>query len=286
MPKKFEPTVVLDGLIFPEGPRWHDDKLWFADIHAHKVYTWVPGGSPETVADLPNWPSGIGFSEDGEMIVSSMRDGIVYKLVDGNLEVLADLSGHGAGTGKVNTILNDLTTDGRGNTYVDIYGIDGDADNGGIALVRPDGKAEIVADGLAFPNTVVVTPDYKTLMVSETSSDVITAYDLDEDGRLSNKRLWARIPGATPDGMCLDAEGALWVGSAFTDHFYRVKEGGEILTKIHMPGKFTLAPVLGGPNGTTLYLMTCISTIPQLEQGIGDGFIESVEVDVPGAGWP
>ncbi|WP_100809720.1 MULTISPECIES: SMP-30/gluconolactonase/LRE family protein [unclassified Microbacterium] len=279
--------VETPRLIFPEGPRWKGGKLWFTDVHAKAVYTWEPRTSAmEKIADVEGWPAGIGFRTDGRMIVSSMLDGLLLQQDGhGGLEVLTDLSPLATPLFGI-LYINDLVVDSRGNSYVNIYGLGGEQDNGGIALVRPDGEIEIVAENLAFPNGMVVTPDLRTLIVAELHSDVLTAYDVDDDGRLSNRRLWAQIPGATPDGICLDAEGAVWVGSAYTGHFYRVAEGGDVLADIVMPDTWTVAPALGGDDGKTLFLMTCVATREEQAAGKGKGYLHQLTVDVAGVGCP
>ena len=278
-------TVLASGLVMPEGPRWHDNRLWVSDIFGKRVVTVDREGVVETVAQVPNWPSGLGFRGD-QVLVTSMNDGLLLGLSDGGrLDVVADLSPYADGTNYWGCLINDMAVDGRGNAYIGFYGAGSNHDSTGILLVRPDGAALQVADGIAGANGIAITPDYSTLIIAELDSDHLTAFDIAEDGTLSNSRVWARVPGSTPDGICLDAEGAIWFGSVWTHEFFRVAEGGKVLDHIQLD-KCGIAPALGGPNGTTLYLCTAETSKAQLAKGEAKGFIECVEVDVPGAGWP
>ncbi len=275
----------LSGVIFPESPRWYQGKLLLSDIRGGRVISWQPDAGVEEVVRAANWPSGLGFTQGGDLLLVTMLDGRLWIVGGSGLQLFADLSGFGTG-GSAGEILNDMVVDGRGNAYVDLYGIQDDVENGGIVLVTPDGRAAVVADGLAYPNGLAVTPDNRTLLVAETKSSRITAFEIDTDGHLQRRRLWADLPGDTPDGICLDGHGALWVGSAFTERFCRVATGGAILDHITIPGKLTLAPMLGGRQGTTLYLLTCAASVSELEHGVGQGFVERREVTAPKAGWP
>jgi sugar lactone lactonase YvrE len=278
-------TLLASGLVMPEGPRWHDDKLWISDVYGKRVVTCDAEGVLTTVAEVPNWPSGLGFRGD-QVLVTSMNDGLLLQVSDdGSLDVVADLSSYADGTNYWGCLINDMAVDGRGNAYIGTYGAGPNHDSTGIVLVRPDGTALEVADGIAGANGIVITPDYSTLIIAELDSDHLTAFDIAADGTLNNSRVWARVPGSTPDGICLDAEGAVWFGSVYTHEFFRVAEGGKVLDHIQLD-KCGMAPILGGPSGTTLYLCTAETSKEQLARGEAKGFIEYVEVDVPGAGWP
>ena len=278
-------TVLASGLVMPEGPRWHDGKLYVSDIFGKRVVTVDPEGVVETIAEIPNWPSGLGFRGD-QVLATSMQDGLLLSLSEGGrVDVVADLAQYADGTNYWGCLINDMAVDGRGNAYIGTYGAGPNHDSTGIVLVRPDGTALEVADGIAGANGIVITPDYRTLIIAELDSDHLTAFDIADDGTLSNRRVWARVPGSTPDGICLDAEGAVWFGSVYTHEFFRVAEGGKVLDHIQLD-KCGIAPVLGGPNRTTLYLCTAETSKAQLAKGEAKGFIEYVEVDVPGAGWP
>lgn len=280
------PQRLADGLVFPEGPRWHDGRLWLSDMFANKVVTCTPDGTIDTVLDTGSvWPSGLGFLPDGSLVVATMQDGRLVRWENGSTSTLADLSDYGDGTKFWGSVLNDMVIDGRGNLYVGVYGTGRDHDESGIILRRLDGSVELVAEGLAIANGMIVTPDGKTLIIAELGSDHLTAFDVAADGTLDNRRVFARVPGSTPDGVCLDAEGAVWFGSVYNGEFFRVAEGGKVLDRIAVDG-FAVAPALGGADRKTLYLLTADTTKELLAQGKAKGFIEVVDVDVPGAGWP
>ena len=281
-----QPTLLASGLQMPEGPRWFDDKLWISDIFGRRVVTCDPDGTLTTVAKVENWPSGLGF-RDGRLLVTSMNDGLLFEVQDGgDLAQVADLTSYADGTHYWGCLINDMTIDGRGNAYIGVYGTGPEGKSTGIVLVRPDGSALEAASGIAGANGIVVTPDQATLIIAELDSDHLTAFDIAEDGTLSGQRVWARVPGSTPDGICLDAEGAVWFGSVYKGEFIRVAQGGKVLDRVDVGNKLASAPILGGPNGTTLYLCTADSTKERLAKEDAIGFIEYVEVDVPGAGWP
>ncbi len=280
------PRRLVSGLVFPEGPRWHDGRLWLSDMFASRVVTCTPEGVVETVLDTGDvWPSGLGFLPDGSLLLTTMQDARLVRWDKGETSTVADLSEYGDGTKFWGCVINDMVVDGRGNAYVGVYGTGADHDESGIVLRRMDGSTELVAGEIASANGMVVTPDGKTLIIAELGSDHLSAFDVAEDGTLQNRRVFARVPGSTPDGICLDAEGAVWFGSVYTGVFYRVAEGGKVLDQIEVDG-FAVAPALGGPDRKTLYLLTADTTKELLAQGKADGFVEVVQVDVPGAGWP
>jgi sugar lactone lactonase YvrE len=227
---QLETEVLATGFSFTEGPRWHDGRLWFTDMHMGRVYSLVPGGEPEVVFETDTFVSGLGFLPDGAMLVVSMLDRQVLKVVDGKGAVHADL------LTLAEYHLNDMHVDERGNAYVVNFGYDAfisaPSRPGSIVLVRPDGTATRASEPIAFANGTVTTPDGRTLLTAESYGAGITAFDIAEDGTLTNARLWAAMPSdAIPDGIALDAEGALWVAWAGLGGLVRVKEGGEILER-------------------------------------------------------
>jgi sugar lactone lactonase YvrE len=277
----YEPTVLLDGLVFPEGPRWRDGKLWFSDMHAHWVMTVDMAGNAEKVVEVPQRPSGLGWLPDGRLLVVSMQDRRLLVMGDGALRELADLTPHTSGD------INDMVVDGKGRAYIGNFGGElSSPQPTTLVMVTPEGQARVVADGLVFPNGTVITPDGRTLIVAETFGQRLTAFDVAEDGSLSGRRVWAELGEAVPDGICLDAEGAVWVASPFTSDFRRVREGGEVIEAVPVPGQFAVACMLGGEDRRTLFLLIAETTMEQLAQGISNGWIETVRVEVPGAGWP
>jgi sugar lactone lactonase YvrE len=254
-------------------------------MFASKVIRWTPAGGLSTYAEVAGRPSGLGFGRTGDLLVASMTDGKLLHASDGDLKMYADLSAYSTPRPPRWAIINDMVVDGRGNAYVDIAGLGSAGDDAGIALVRPDRSTEVVADGLLIPNGMVVTPDNRTLIVAELGSDRLVAFDIGDDGSLSGRRIWARVPESTPDGICLDSEGAVWVGSVYREEFLRVAEGGEVLARVPVH-RFAMAPALGGEDGTTLFMMTADTTQRDLAELRARGFIEAVTVEVPGAGWP
>ena len=276
-----EPRILLAGLVFPEGPRWRDGKLWFSDMRGLQVMTVDLDGRSEVVAHVPNMPSGLGWLPDGRLVIVSMHDRQLLVPGPEGLTTWADLSEVATGE------CNDMVIDAGGRAYVGNFGaMAGDVRlPASIALVE-NGSARIVADDLMFPNGTVITPDGRTLIVAETLAARLTAFDIAADGSLANRRVFAELGAATPDGICLDAEGAVWVSSFFTGEFLRVKEGGEILQRVPTPGKFATACMLGGASRRTLFLMTAAGSLEDMYASRTQGFIEILDVDVTGAGWP
>ena len=278
-----ETRVLLDGLVFGEGPRWHDGKLWFSDMHAHRVMTVNLDGKTETVAEVPGQPSGLGWLPDGRLLVVSMTDRRLLRLDPDGLTEAADLrelaSYH----------CNDMVVDRQGRAYIGNFGFDLIAQQpfapAEIVLVTPDGNARVVADEMAFPNGSVITPDGHTLIVGETFGSRLTAFDIKPNGSLTGRRVWAQLEQAVPDGICLDAEGAIWVASPMSAEVLRVREGGEVTHRIKVSTQ-AYACMLGGPERRTLFVLTAETTNPDEARAKKSGRVETVEVDVPGAGLP
>ena len=281
--------VLLDGLVFPEGVRWHDDKLWVADQHAHKVWTCDLDGKAEVVAELEDMPSGLGFLPDGTPLVTEMRTQRVFRIRNGGLELHADFNSLRPGW------INDMVVDGKGRAYVgQRQGKYAQANEGpeSVVLVEPDGRYRVVVDDIQGPNGTIVTPDNRVMIITEGGLRQLTAFDIEEDGSLVNRRVWAG--NVRSDGICLDAEGAVWVGSPQEHQFMRVREGGEIADRIEVDG-WAIACVLGGPDRRTLFMLCTHTNIESIRR-LGDpgldhtsdsrGRVEMVQVDVPGAGWP
>jgi sugar lactone lactonase YvrE len=278
-------TVILDGLAFPEGPRWHDGRLWFADQHDKRVVAMSVDGAAETIVEVPQQASGLGWLPDGRLLVVSMLDRRVMRLEpDGSLVVHADLAALAPGA------CNDMVVDARGRAYVGNFGFDMYAGEKPaetcVILVEPDGRARVAAEGMSFPNGSIITPDGATLLVGESMASRISSFDIAADGTLSNRRVWAQLEGATVDGMCLDAQGAVWSACPFTGRVLRVLEGGEVVDEVKgtHPGAF--ACMLGGDDRRTLYVCTAPTHVPADARVAHGGRIEAVRVDVPGAGLP
>jgi len=279
-----KPRVVLDGLRFPEGPRWHEGRLWFSDMHDGRVWTIDDAGRAACVISLDgDEPSGLGWLPDGRLLVVAMHARkLLRREADGRLVEHADLSGI------ADFHANDMVVDAQGRAYVGNFGFDlhGRAPHRStqLALVHPDGRAEVAATDLLFPNGTVITPDGRTLILGESFAAQLTAFDVDGEGRLSNRRVWAKLERAIPDGICLDAEGCVWVASPVSHAVLRVREGGAVVEKVEVERQ-AFACMLGGADRRTLYVCTAATPDPA-ESGARTGRIESVEVAAPGVGWP
>ena len=276
-------SVLLDGLAFPEGPRWHGGRLWFSDMHFHRVVAVDLGGNAETIVEVPSRPSGLGWLPDGRLLVVSMRDRKLLRLEPGGLVPHADLSD------MASFDCNDMVIDAQGRAYVGNFGYDlhaqADFKTAELVMVTPDGDTCVVADGLDFPNGTVITPDGRTLIVAESRGRRLTAFDVSSDGLLSGRREWAPLPDSVPDGICLDAEGAIWIASPMSAEVLRVREGGEVTQRIPTSTQ-PFACMLGGPQRCTLFACTAESSDPDETRVRATGRIELAEVEVPGAGLP
>ncbi len=278
------PAVVVEGLAFPEGPRWRAGQLYFSDQHDRRVVRMDPSGKADTLVEVPEQPSGLGWLPDGRMLIVSMLDRRVLRLEDGRLVEHADLSELATGE------CNDMVVDAQGRAYVGNFGFDmyggEDARETCIIRVDPDGTDSIAADGIAFPNGTVITQDGGTMIVGESYTGRLTAFTVGSDGTLSGRRLFAQLQGAVPDGICLDAEGAVWVACPLTGRVLRVRDGGEVLDEIKVTNDFAYACMLGGDDRRTLYMCTAASSDPKETVRLRSGRIEAIDVDVPGAGLP
>jgi sugar lactone lactonase YvrE len=275
--------TLVEGLTFPEGPRWHDGKLWFSDFYTHRVLRAGLDGHLETVAAVPHQPSGLGWMPNGDLLIVSMLDRQLLRLAGSRLEIFADLS-------EVATFhCNDMVVDRAGRAYVGNFGFDLHAgatpSPAALARVEPDGRVFPAASGLMFPNGMVITPDAKTLVIAETFANRLSAFDVDAAGNLKNRRVFAELPGIFPDGICLDAEGAVWVADARGMQVVRVFDGGRIERTVATGERRVYACMLGGEARRTLFLCTSSGSGPEMTKK-RDGKIEFVEVDAPGAGLP
>ncbi|MBI5601831.1 MAG: SMP-30/gluconolactonase/LRE family protein [Deltaproteobacteria bacterium] len=279
----YETAVLAEGLLFPEGPRWHNEKLWFSDMHDCWVRTVDLSGKMEKIFEVPHSPSGLGWLPDGQLLVVSMIDRRLLRLDPEGLSEAADLMD------LASFYCNDMVVDQQGRAYIGNFGFDLAAGAplapAEIVLVFPDGRARIVAKDLLFPNGCVITPDGRTLIVAETFGNRLTAFDIDPDGSLSNRRLWANLEGVHPDGICLDAEGAVWVAAPSPGLVLRVLEGGKVTDQMRVSTK-PFACMLGGPDRRILFVCTSGSYISDEGRPRAGGRIEMVEVKVSGAGLP
>lgn len=278
-----ETTPLVDGLVFPEDPRWHDGKLWFSDIHAQRVMTVDPAGHTDTVVEVPDWPSGLGWLPDGRLLIVSVTERRLLGWTPTGLTEVADLRPFAPYP------CNDMVVDSQGRAYVGHIGYDFFGGKplvpGTILLAKMDGNVRLAADGLHFPNGAVLTPDGHTLIVSESFGERLTAFRVTEDGSLQERRVWASLEGRVPDGICLDAEGAVWVASPASNDVVRVREGGDITHRIAciLP---PYACMLGGEDRCTLFVLMAATHVPEEVRALKSGRIETVAVPVPGAGLP
>jgi sugar lactone lactonase YvrE len=261
------PTTLIDGRTFVESPRWHEDRIWFSELYTNEVMSAKEDGSDLRVeATVPQQPSGLGWLPDGRLLVSSMRDRkLMRREADGTLVVHADLSTHARG------FCNEVIVDQQGRAYVGDFGFDLDAGApmgpASIHRVDPDGAITEVAKDIWFPNGCALTED-DVFIVNESFGNRISAFDLTDDGRLANRRNWAEfgpLPTAAtvteawtefvmvPDGMCIDAEGALWIADLASEKLLRLREGGEVLDEID-PGMMPFGMALGGSDGRTIFI--------------------------------
>lgn len=280
-----KPEVLLRGLAFGEGPRWHEDRLWFSDMHKDRVEAVGLDGKSEVIVEVPPRPSGLGWLPDGRLLIVSMVDRKLLRLDDGRLTEVADLSSIATWH------CNDMVVDAQGRAYVGNFGWDIEVEpalepvGAALTLVTPDGDTRVVANDLIFPNGAVITPDGKTLIIGETFAGRLSAFDIRDDGSLSERREFAALPGIAPDGICLDAEGAVWVACPIGGRVVRVKEGGTITDDIKVE-TLAFACMLGGPQRKHLFICTAKHSKSEECRAEHTGNIEVLEVDVPGAGLP
>ncbi len=277
--------TLLTGLVFGESPRWHDDRLWFSDWGAQEVIAVDLDGKSEVITYIQSFPFCIDFLPDGRLLVVSARDRLLLRREpDGSFVTHVDLSSLSTNP------WNEIVVDGRGNAYLNNIGFDfpgGEFAPGIIALVTQDGSARQVADGVAFPNGMVVTPDNSSLILAESYGKRLTAFDIDASGNLSNRRLWADLGDGAPDGICLDAENAVWYGDVPNKRCVRVREGGEVLQTIALDrGCFACA--LGGADKRTLFLVATEwrGTTSMAGSGVRTGQVLTAQAPTPGVGWP
>jgi sugar lactone lactonase YvrE len=285
-------TILVDGLYFGEGPRWHDGRLWFSDFYAHAVKSVDESGALRTELELDDQPSGLGWLPDGRLLVVAMKERAVKRLDAGGLVVHADIShltGH---------LCNDMVVDARGTAWVGNFGFDLDAelkarglealvDHPVTNLVRvdSDGSVHLAARDMHFPNGSVITPDGKTLIVAETLAGCLTAFTIAGDQSLTHRRIWASLPGVAPDGICLDENQQMWVANALDCEVLLVAEGGEIVNRL-ATSQNCYACMLGGRDGKTLFVLTAVSSGGEEASAAKTGKIEIVRVDAARAGWP
>jgi len=281
--KTYRAQTAVQGLAFPEAPRWHEDRLWFTDQHGRAVHAMDTEGRLETIVRTKDLPGGLCWLPDGTALVVYMTERRLMRLSGSKLTEYADLSRHAS------FHCNDMVADGLGRVYVGNFGFDlhGGAPvrDAEVLVVDVDGEVEVFTRDVVFPNGSVITPDGQTLLVAETFAHRITAFQLDARGRTQSRAVWADLGDATPDGICLDAENALWVASPGTRQLIRVKQGGEPIARCETLGT-PYACMLGGSDRRTLYVCTSETDSPEDAPRLRSGRIEQVRVEAPGVGLP
>jgi sugar lactone lactonase YvrE len=279
----YHSSTIAEGLAFPEAPRWRAGRLWLTDQHARAVLAMDPAGALERIAATEDLPGGLGWLPDGRLLVVFMTQRRVMQLTNGALVEYADLSG------KASFHCNDLVVDAAGRAYVGNFGFDlhGGAEVAPAEIIRidGDGTAEVFARDVVFPNGGVITPGGDCLLVAETFAHRISAFGLDSEGRMASRQVWADLGEHTPDGICLDADGAVWVASPGSRALIRVRQGGAIVDECLTRGT-PYACMLGGEDRRTLYVCTSETDDPREAARRRSGRIEQVRVEVPGAGLP
>ena len=277
-----EVQTLMSGLAFGESPRWHEGRLWFSNWVAQEIVAVDLEGRSQVVVRVPfeSFPFSIAWLLDGRLLIVSASDQpLLRREPNGSLTAHADLGGLEAGG------WNEIVVDGRGNIYINGLSRDKSA-QGIVALVTPDGSARRVAEGFAFPNGMAVTPDNSTLIVAESFGKKLTAFEIAADGGLSKRRVWADLGNGVPDGICLDADGALWYGDVPNKRCARVREGGEELQSIALDrGCFACA--LGGADRRTLFMLTAEwRGFDNMTDQPRTGQVQTVRAPAPGVGWP
>ena len=278
-------TTLLDGLVFPECPRWRDGNLWFSDCHDGKVIKMEPGGRVLESFEVPGGPSGIGWLPDGDMLFVSIDDLCIYRRSrDGELSRHADLSGHH----RFHT--NDMVVDGAGNAYVGEVGFRFDQEEPRstcLLLVRPNGAIEVAAEDVMTPNGTVITADNRTLIVAESRLRTLIAFTRGEDGTLTDRRLFAQLgPDQVPDGICLDEAGCIWVASPRASAVLRVNPAGEVIDELPIEDGRPYACMLGGRDRRHLFICVATGHDPETARRTRSGAMAVARVETAGSGYP
>jgi sugar lactone lactonase YvrE len=278
--------TLKTGLEIGESPRWHEGRLWFSNWGAQEVIAVDLDGKSEVMIRVPTTiPFSIDWLPDGRLLIVSGPEGVLLRREpDGSLVTHADL------TSLSDLGWNEIVVDGRGNAYVNGGGFDlmsGEPFAPGIvAVLTPGGSTRQVADGIAFPNGMAVTPDNSTLIVAESYAKRLSAFDIAADGGLSNRRVWADLDEGVPDGICIDAENAVWYADVPNERCVRVREGGEVLQTVQLD-RGCFACMLGGADKRTLFMMAAKWAGPaNMFDEPGTGQVLTVKAPAPGAGWP
>lgn len=290
-------STLVEGIYFGEGPRWHDGRLWFSDFYSHRVCSVSLQGDLRTELEMDGRPSGLGWMPDGSLLVVRMELRELWRRwPDGRFERHADLTAHSE------FLCNDMVVDAQGRAWVGNFGFDLDAEihargieavladhpTAMLALVQPDGTVSDAAPGerFSFPNGMVITPDGRTLILAESLGGRLTAFDIAPNGGLSARRVWAQTWPRSPDGICLDAEGCIWIANPGAPECARIAEGGEVLETIETGGLPCYACMLGGPEGRHLFMLVAPSSDATEAAKAPLGKVLVAEVSAARAGWP
>jgi sugar lactone lactonase YvrE len=284
--------ILVEGLFFGEGPRWHEGRLWFSDFYDHAVKSVDLSAELRTELTLDDQPSGLGWLPDGRLLLVSMRQHKLRRLDDSGLVEhadIAELTAH---------LCNDMVVDAGGRAWVGNFGFDldkglrergadilNDHPTANLVRVDADGSVHLAAGGLHFPNGMVITADGKTLIVAETLAACLTAFTINDDASLSDRRIWAQLDGVAPDGICLDENTQVWIANALAPEMILVAEGGEVIQRV-VTSQNCYACMLGGDDGKTLFAVTAVSSSADQASASRSGKIETVRVNAARAGWP
>jgi sugar lactone lactonase YvrE len=278
--------LLLEGGAFFEGPRWHEGRWWVSDFYRHAVFAVDTGGREHEVLTVDGQPSGLGWLPDGSLLVVSMKDRrLLRRSPSDEISVHAEV-GHFCGGP-----LNDLVVDAKGRAFVGNFGFDLMAREEprptGLIRVDPDGSTALAADDLLFPNGAVITEDGRTLIVGETYGRRYVAFTIEDDGSLTDRRVWAEVPGLAPDGCTLDADGHIWSADARGGRACRLAPGGAIVEEIEAPeGLQFYACMLGGDDGQTLLLCAVSDFSERRRSRAREAVLLTTRVDVPHGGLP
>ena len=276
MTRGVTPTRLANGFCFGEGPRWFEGLLWFSDMLGEAVHTVNMHGDMTTLPVAGHAPSGLGFRGDGSLLIASTQRRQILRYDGETVDTVADLSQ------TVPANLGDMVVDDAGRAYVGSQAFEG----GVIARVDQDNTCTVVAEDLAFANGMVITPDRRTLVVAESVGRRLTAFTIEPDGSLCDRRTFADGLDGPPDGICLDAEGGVWAAMTLAHRFERIMQGGKVTDRIDIGDRTAIACTLGGPGRRTLFLLSSTSAYPERLAGTKLSRLETMTVDVPGAGLP
>jgi sugar lactone lactonase YvrE len=278
-----EQRLLCEGLRFAEAPRWHMDRLWFSDVHDYTLKSVTLAGVVATVARFPGRPSGLGVLPDGRLLMATALDRKLWAVTpSGEASEVADLSALATG------LLNDMVVDGQGRAFVGDTGFRMGAEPpkpGRVIHWRAGQAARVVAEDVTFPNGCVITPDGARYLVAETMAQRISAFTVASDGSLGERSVFATLE-SPPDGLCMDADGALWVGLPLKGEFVRIGPDGNVLQRLASAAPFAVTCALGGPERRTLFLCSAFTDLQRLGRGETTARIDACDAPAPGVGWP